>query len=141
MKNTARSDLSAIEAWNGSMSFLSRPLASMRRVLCTNGYGEPRATEQGVATNGHKSNGKGLENGAMGAVRPLSRLSIGAKGVVVRLSGSRRSRLKLASLGVVPGAGLVLEQRRPALLFRMGRSRFAVDEELGASIEVCLAEP
>jgi Fe2+ transport system protein FeoA len=66
----------------------------------------------------------------------LCGLPLGEEGVVVRLHGSAASRMKLFSLGVVPGAGVVLEQRRPGIVFRMGHSRFAVDEELGSSIEV-----
>lgn len=71
----------------------------------------------------------------------MSGLELGELGVVVRLCGCRIARLKLSSLGVVPGAEVVLEQRRPALVFRMGQSRFAVDEDLGASIEVRAARP
>ncbi len=66
----------------------------------------------------------------------LGALSLGTEAVVVRLNGSASSRIKLCTIGVVPGAPLVLEKLKPAVVFRMGRSRFAVDRELGDSIEV-----
>ncbi len=128
-------------------------LQPRRAVLCSDSGGRREGMEQALAMSNHERNGRkraaaepaehrtdpsirAHANGAAEGVRALSGLPIGEEGVVVRLNGSRGSRLKLSSLGVLPGAGVVLEQRRPALVFRMGRSRFAVDEDLGSSIEV-----
>jgi ferrous iron transport protein A len=43
---------------------------------------------------------------------------------------------KLAALGVLPGVGIVLVQRSPAFVFRMGHAEFAVDAELAGHIRV-----
>ena len=43
---------------------------------------------------------------------------------------------KLAAIGVLPGIGVVLLQRSPAFVFRMGHAEFAVDAELAAHIRV-----
>ena len=43
---------------------------------------------------------------------------------------------KLAALGVLPGVAVVLLQRSPAFVFRMGHAEFAVDAELAGHIRV-----
>jgi len=43
---------------------------------------------------------------------------------------------KLAALGVLPGVALVLVQRSPAFVFRIGHSEFAVDAELAGHVRV-----
>ncbi len=43
---------------------------------------------------------------------------------------------KLAAIGVLPGVGLVLVQRSPAFVFRIGHAEFAVDAELADRIRV-----
>ena len=43
---------------------------------------------------------------------------------------------KLAALGVLPGVAIVLVQRSPAFVFRMGHAEFAVDAELAGHIRV-----
>lgn len=43
---------------------------------------------------------------------------------------------KLAALGVLPGVEVVLVQRAPAFVFRIGHAEFAVDAELAGHIRV-----
>jgi Fe2+ transport system protein FeoA len=43
---------------------------------------------------------------------------------------------KLAALGVLPGVAIVLVQRSPAFVFRMGHAEFAVDAGLAGHIRV-----
>lgn len=43
---------------------------------------------------------------------------------------------KLAAIGVLPGVEVVLVQRSPAFVFRMGHAEFAVDAELAAHVRV-----
>lgn len=43
---------------------------------------------------------------------------------------------KLAALGVLPGVEIVLVQRSPAFVFRLGHAEFAVDAELAGHIRV-----
>ena len=45
---------------------------------------------------------------------------------------------KLLALGVVPGIRLVLESLGPAVVFRMGHARFAIDLELASVVRVQL---
>lgn len=47
-----------------------------------------------------------------------------------------RAGAKLAALGVLPGIELVLVQRSPAFVFRIGYAELAVDEELAGMIRV-----
>jgi len=42
----------------------------------------------------------------------------------------------LAAIGVLPGVEIVLVQRSPAFVFRMGHAEFAVDAELAGHIRV-----
>lgn len=68
---------------------------------------------------------------------PLTTLAEGERGRVTCLQepGSRPTG-KLAAMGVLPGAELVLLQRYPAFVFRIGHSDFAVDTELAGRVRV-----
>jgi len=43
---------------------------------------------------------------------------------------------KLTAMGVLPGAALVVLQRYPAIVFRIGYSEFAVDTALARQVRV-----
>jgi DtxR family Mn-dependent transcriptional regulator len=45
---------------------------------------------------------------------------------------------KLMALGVLPGAPISLVRRSPSVVFQVGYSQFAVDEELARGIHVRL---
>ncbi|HXF96499.1 MAG TPA: FeoA family protein [Gemmatimonadales bacterium] len=68
---------------------------------------------------------------------PLTALAEGRRGRVVALEApASPEALKLAALGVLPGADLVLLQRFPAFVFRIGHAEFAVDEALARLVYV-----
>ena len=117
---------------------LAKRIAKAYRVLVRDRWGE---TETALEKRARRADIEPPRDDGASKVRTLNGLEIGEEGMVVRLSGCKIARLKLSSLGVVPGATVVLEQRRPALVFRMGQSRFAVDEDLGSAIEVRPARP
>ena len=64
-------------------------------------------------------------------------LKPGTSATVVRVSGTEAGRaVRLSSLGLVPGARLLLVQRRPAVVLRVGETSIAIDEEVAADIFV-----
>lgn len=67
----------------------------------------------------------------------LSELRPGESAIVSCLEdpGSRPTA-KLLAIGALPGARVLLLQRYPAFVFRMGRSEFALDAELAGRIRV-----
>jgi ferrous iron transport protein A len=70
------------------------------------------------------------------SVRLLS-LAEGERGRVTCLEDpGSRGAAKLAALGVLPGIELVLVQRSPAFVFRIGYAELAVDEALAGLIRV-----
>jgi Fe2+ transport system protein FeoA len=67
----------------------------------------------------------------------LTDLSPGQRGTVLRLEvGDAGQRHKLMALGVLPGTAIELERRSPAFVFRVGFSRFAVDERMASAVIV-----
>lgn len=70
------------------------------------------------------------------SVRLLA-LAEGERGRVTCLEDpGSRAGAKLAALGVLPGIELILVQRSPAFVFRIGYAELAVDEELAGMIRV-----
>ncbi len=68
---------------------------------------------------------------------PLSRLPEGASARVARIAGSDPQRmLKLSSLGIVPGARVLMRQHRPAAVIQVGETTVALDPEIGSEIWV-----
>ncbi|MDP8259114.1 MAG: metal-dependent transcriptional regulator [Candidatus Aadella gelida] len=47
---------------------------------------------------------------------------------------------KLTSMGILPGLSVQLLRRRPAYLFQIGESQFAVDKDLASKIQVRVSE-
>jgi Fe2+ transport system protein FeoA len=73
---------------------------------------------------------------------PLTRLKPGTAATVVRIGSADAGRaVRLSSLGLVPGADLLLVQRRPAVVLRVGETAIAVDEEVADEIFVDPASP
>lgn len=67
----------------------------------------------------------------------LTELAPGERGSVSCLhdpGGSAAARL--AAMGLLPGTTLRLVQRRPAYIFRIGHSEFAIDEQLAMHVRV-----
>src|SRR5262249_11360577 len=77
--------------------------------------------------------------GAPGPPRgtPVTRLAPGTAATVVRVGSAEATRaVRLSSLGLVPGARLLIVQRRPAVVLRVGETSIAVDEEVADEIFV-----
>lgn len=67
----------------------------------------------------------------------LTTLAEGRRGRVTCLEDpGGPDALKLAAMGVLPGAELVLVQRFPAFVFSIGGAEFAVDETLARLIRL-----
>jgi DtxR family Mn-dependent transcriptional regulator len=61
-------------------------------------------------------------------VQPLGRLAVGTPAQVVHVAPTDPGRLvRLANLGIVPGATLRLDQKSPAAIIRVGETALAVD--------------
>ena len=69
--------------------------------------------------------------------RPLSRLSPGQSGRIVRIDTKEPQRLvRLSALGIVPGARVTLHQTRPATVLRVAQTTVALDPEMASEIWV-----
>ena len=70
-------------------------------------------------------------------VVPLSNLKFGQKGKIVFISGiSDKNLQSLASMGILPGAKIVVKQTFPSYLFGIGNSEFAVDKTVADAVYV-----
>jgi DtxR family transcriptional regulator, Mn-dependent transcriptional regulator len=70
-------------------------------------------------------------------VQPLARLAPGAAGRIVHIVPREPGRLvRLASLGVVPGARLRLQQTWPAVVIRIGETTLALESDVAGEIFV-----
>ena len=64
-------------------------------------------------------------------------LGVGERGrVTCLLDPADAPARKLAALGVLPGAELLMLQRSPAIVFRIGHAELALDAELAGRIRV-----
>ena len=73
--------------------------------------------------------------------RPLSALAPGQKGIVERVLAERSDRLdRLSSLGVTPGAPVVVLQMFPSIVFQCDQTELAVEREVADAILVKRAE-
>ena len=67
----------------------------------------------------------------------LSKVTIGQPQTVVHLATDEHNVMgKLMALGIMPGSSLVLEQRFPSYIIKVGHTRTALDGETAASIFV-----
>lgn len=67
----------------------------------------------------------------------LSDLKAGERGTVSCLQQpGAQSSWRLAAMGVLPGAELLVVQRYPACIFRIGHAEFAVDQEMAGHVRV-----
>ena len=68
---------------------------------------------------------------------PVTRLKPGTAATVVRVGSAEAGRaVRLSSLGLVPGARLVILQRLPAVVLRVGETSIAIDVEVADEIFV-----
>ena len=74
-------------------------------------------------------------------VSSLSQMRTGEKGKIAYVYAPQASKLqKLMSMGIVPGAPIILTQRFPSYVFQIRQEQFAVDKEIADSIYVRLVE-
>ena len=72
---------------------------------------------------------------------PLSEFQEGQKGKIAYVATRDAAMMnKLSALGVLPGLTVVLLKKKPAYLFQIGESQFAIDRELAESIHVRLVQ-
>jgi len=67
----------------------------------------------------------------------LAALDVGMDAIVAEVKTEKETILqKLFALGIVPGISLILEQRFPTYVVKVGRSRAALDRETARTIFV-----
>jgi DtxR family Mn-dependent transcriptional regulator len=66
----------------------------------------------------------------------LARLAPGEEATVACLEADGRAVARLAALGVLPGARILLVQRYPVYVFRIGYAEVAIDEALASLVRV-----
>jgi Fe2+ transport system protein FeoA len=70
-------------------------------------------------------------------VQPLDRLAAGSKGRIVYITPREPQQLaRLSSLGIVPGATVLLQQKSPAVVLRVQETTLAVDPAIAGEIYV-----
>jgi len=70
-------------------------------------------------------------------VVPLKELSVGSNAKIVFITTPHHQRLnRLVNLGVVPGGKILLHQKRPSYLLKLGQTDIAIDEEIASEIYV-----
>jgi DtxR family transcriptional regulator, Mn-dependent transcriptional regulator len=80
---------------------------------------------------------RSLEAPSRPLVQPLSVLPPGQDGRVVHLVPRDHQRLmRLSALGLVPGAQVHLQQKRPAVVVRVGETTLALEPDVAAEIYV-----
>jgi ferrous iron transport protein A len=67
----------------------------------------------------------------------LSQVTIGKPHIVAELRTDEiMVRRKLMAMGIIPGHSLIVEQRFPSYIVKVGYTRAALDREIAASIFV-----
>ena len=56
--------------------------------------------------------------------------------MIAAVSGDAALRVRLAHLGLAEGASVRVDQRRPALVLRVGAPRFAVEPDIARRVTV-----
>ncbi len=70
-------------------------------------------------------------------VRPLLSMKKGQAGKVAYIHSLNEKKIqKLISMGVLPGLEIKLKQKQPSIVFNIGYSEFAVDEEMAKDIYI-----
>jgi Fe2+ transport system protein FeoA len=101
------------------------------------GYQFPRSSRlvEWVRALGRRLRSKTMSHESL--VRPLDRLPVGARAEIVYLSPREPDQLvRLANLGLVPGATVHLQQTSPAAVIRVGETTLALDPEIAGEIYV-----
>jgi len=73
-------------------------------------------------------------------IMPLSQLEVNKKARVSYLQAREPGDLqKLITIGALPNTEIMLIQKFPSYAFQIGKTQFAIDEELASSIYVRIA--
>jgi DtxR family transcriptional regulator, Mn-dependent transcriptional regulator len=68
---------------------------------------------------------------------PLPRLQSGQRAQVIELRTDNHTRLaRLGALGLMPGSWIVVLQKKPALVLRVGETEISLDEAVAGEILV-----
>jgi Fe2+ transport system protein FeoA len=68
---------------------------------------------------------------------PLHRIQPGQRVQVIELKSDNHARLaRLGALGLMPGSWLVVLQRKPALVLRVGETEISLDDSVAGEILV-----
>ncbi len=80
---------------------------------------------------------RGRERTLRPLVQPLDQLAAGESARIVYIAPKHPDQLvRLSNLGVVPGAAVRLQQKRPATVIAIGETTLAVDSEITEDIYV-----
>lgn len=75
------------------------------------------------------------------SVVALASLEPGGRGHIAYLQTKNKEQMqKLLSIGAIPGIHIILVQKFPSYVFKIGHSQFAVDKELAQSIFVRISK-
>lgn len=70
-------------------------------------------------------------------VQPVTQLASGSRAKILCLGDTRSPRHdRLAAFGIVPGAEIILIQRQPSAVVRIGETELAIDREIADDILV-----
>lgn len=70
-------------------------------------------------------------------VIPLNELAVGSTAKIVFITAPHHQRLsRLVNLGVIPGGKIVLHQKKPSYLLKLGSTEIAIDEAIASEIHV-----
>lgn len=114
--------------------------ANCGRIRCPRcGYEDVRPSRIGRALGGRRRRMRKMLGAGRAGCPTLAELAPGARGTVMgllheRQRGSQAERLTV--LGVLPGTEIEVIRCWPAVVFQLGHSQFAVDEELAGLILV-----
>jgi len=115
--------------------------SSCEHVRCPNcGYEQPREPRWVAWLRRVLQHGFRVPRPANGTTMPLERLRGGERGVVQRLScpdAGRRNTLTV--FGLVPGAEVLLVQRHPSYVVRVGETEVGLDAAIAREVIVKLA--
>ncbi|MGF1479948.1 MAG: FeoA family protein [Cyanophyceae cyanobacterium] len=68
---------------------------------------------------------------------PLTLLETKTQGVITRIKNNDEQVVrKLSAMGIYTGMPITLEQKFPAFVIKVGRTRVAIDREIASSIKV-----
>lgn len=107
-------------------------------ICCPNcGYQMPDEHKSRVAEALRRFLSRRREQQALPPVRPLSAMQPGESGKVVAINSQSHTRIeRLHVLGLINDAHVVLEQRRPTFVLRVGFTELSIEQDIAQEIMV-----